>query len=143
MTAVNPITQFQKANDGKIKSDLAQVQRALESYYEDNGRYPASVDNRIQTIANPNEGNEWGNPWTPYMEFLPKSPGYPARTYIYFVPETGQSYFLYANLERGTFDEKACNNGEVCESIVTNGITNGCGGEKGCNYGVTSPNVNP
>lgn len=143
MTAVNPIAQFQKANDGKIKQDLAQIQRALESYYGDNGRYPASPDYELQTIADPNVGNSWGDPWTPYMDFLPKSPGYPNRTYVYFATNDGQTYFLYANLERGVYDSSSCNGGDVCQSFTQNGITQSCGGEKGCNYAVTSPNVNP
>jgi len=150
LTVLNPIAQFQKANDGKIKSDLAQIQRAMESYYQDTGRYPnfaTGTDGKqyeIQTIADPNVGNAWGDPWTPYMDFLPKSPGYPARTYVYYSTDNGQSYYLYANLERGVYDSQACNKGNACESLSSNGIPdNQCGGTGGCNYGVASPNVNP
>ncbi|OGH07960.1 MAG: hypothetical protein A2W22_06860 [Candidatus Levybacteria bacterium RBG_16_35_11] len=144
MTAVNPIAQFQKANDGRIKSDLAQLQRALESYYEDNGRYPTSVDFEIQTIADPGVGNNWGDPWTPYMDFLPKSPG--SRTYAYFATDDGQSYFLYANLERGAYDPQACKGvNNVCDGSNQEAggpsLESACGGI--CNYGVTSPNENP
>ena len=32
--------QFKKADDTKRKSDLAQIQRALEAYYQDFGMYP-------------------------------------------------------------------------------------------------------
>ncbi|OGH09981.1 MAG: hypothetical protein A2152_03445 [Candidatus Levybacteria bacterium RBG_16_35_6] len=138
MTSINPMAQFQKANDGRIKSDLAQLQRVLESYYEDVGRYPASPDYEIQTIADPSTGNAWGDPWSPYMDFLPKSPGYPNRTYVYYSPD-GQTYYLYANLERGTIDPKACNGGNRCDNAPADA---NCGGT-GCNYGVSSPNVNP
>jgi len=143
LTALDPMTQFKKASDGKIKSDLAQMQRAFESYYEDNGRYPVSIDNKIENLASGSPIN-WGDPWTPYMDFLPKSPGDPDRTYIYFANSDGQTYFLYANLERGAYDSQSCNGGETCASIVTNGISGTCGQENGgCNYAVTSSNVNP
>src|SRR5260221_2944819 len=40
IAALNPLDQFRKARDSERKSDLAQMQRVLEQYYQDNGRYP-------------------------------------------------------------------------------------------------------
>jgi prepilin-type N-terminal cleavage/methylation domain-containing protein len=42
LTVLDPIAQFQKANDAKIKSDLSQIQKGLENYYNDNNVYPDS-----------------------------------------------------------------------------------------------------
>src|SRR5258708_13026190 len=37
---LNPVAQFQKANDAKRKSDLTQIQKALETYFNDYEKYP-------------------------------------------------------------------------------------------------------
>ena len=39
----NYITSLQKGRDAKRKNDLAQIQRALETYYEDNKAYPTGA----------------------------------------------------------------------------------------------------
>lgn len=143
IVAIDPLTQFHKATDAKIKSDLAQVQRALESSYDDNGIYPpSSNDYKIENTIT-NKTMEWGDNWSPYMNFLPTPPG--SSKYIYFSPD-GQSYFLYANLEIGS-DAKSCGGpcsgaGSYEDAPVT---TSACGTGAGlvCNYGVTSPNVGP
>jgi type II secretory pathway pseudopilin PulG len=44
MATLDPISQFQKSSDARKKSDLSQIQKALEVYYEDAGRYPANPD---------------------------------------------------------------------------------------------------
>ena len=60
ITLINPLAQFQRTRDTQRKNDLAQIQRALEQYYNDFNYYPSSgppnyyVDNR-----------DWGTPWTP------------------------------------------------------------------------------
>jgi len=136
IAAMDPLAQFQKANDAKVKSDLAQVQRALESYYDDNGTYPpSSADYKIENVfvAN-NPAINWGASFTPYMNFLPVPPG--SSKYVYY-SQNGQAYFLYANLQRGANDPQVCRGGSACTN-VPNGVT--CGGV--CNYGVSSPNVN-
>ena len=139
VAAMDPIGQFQKANDAKIKADLSQIQKALEQYYEDNGKYPAS-DNNLIKKAN-GDPVAWGAVWDPYMNILPKSP-YSASKYAYYSPlnSSGQTYYLYASLERKA-DPDLCNtNGDVCGSIAADmGVL--CG--KVCNYGVSSQNVSP
>ena len=35
IAVINPLEQFNKAQDAKRKADLAQIQRALEVYYQD------------------------------------------------------------------------------------------------------------
>ena len=137
MAVANPSQQVLKANDGRRKADLTQIQRGLEGYYQDNGRYPQATSNKISTPA----VIEWGASWQPYMNVLPKDPHSP-RTYVYYVSSDGQSYLLYASLERGTVDPQACNGGAACTSLSTYGIAaTACGGT--CNYAVASADINP
>lgn len=129
---INPTAQIAKSNDAKRKSDLAQMQRALEVYYQDKGSYPVSIVN-------------WGASWNPYMVKLPKDP-VATNTYVYVSPNSGacvnnQCYYIYANLQQAR-DPQACNGGVACSSLATNGIANNACGRV-CNYGVSSPNVSP
>lgn len=150
ITVLNPLEQFQKARDAQRKSDLSQVQKALEQYYQDTGSYPLAT-NAYQIIGLNSGTIGWGmanaNNW-PYMNQLPKDPD-SSRTYVYY--STGQSYWLYASLERGGKDPQACNSGNACSSIQS-----GSGGfptahkcsptvstSVTCNYGVSSPNTSP
>lgn len=142
--ALNPFSQFQKANDSKRKTDLAQVQRALETYYQDNGKYPphSAVTPPLYRIVRLDLTTaDWGTQWQPYMNLLPKDP-VGSDNYVYY--STGQSYYLYATLDRGTSDPQICKNlvNKECPSIAGNGIpANSCGGP--CNFAATSPNVAP
>ncbi len=147
ITALDPTTQFEKSQDARKKSDLNQIQKALESYYEDHGRYPGMVNESgvyyIESVSSEGEAVHWGDSWQPYMNVLPSSPD--STFYIYYVDEDvgGQAYYLYANLSRGEKDPQVCNtDGSPCQSALDFGISTACGGD-GCNYGVTSPNVNP
>jgi len=141
--AINPIAQLQKSNDAKRKADLESLQHALELYYQDKGSYPASsasfqIQSGTTTLA-------WGSSWQPYMTTLPKDPT-AANSYIYYAPASanGQTYYLYANLQRGANDPQACNKGNACSSIGSGAgfpSAKACGGT--CNYGVSSSNVSP
>jgi prepilin-type N-terminal cleavage/methylation domain-containing protein len=136
-TALNPIEQFKKAQDSKRKSDLSQIQKALEGYYQDYHRYPPASANKI---APGNVAINWGQSWQPYIDVLPIDPK-TAKNYAYWVdePSIGQSYRLYASLDR-TNDIYACTGGVggACPNLPP-GVT--CGGI--CNYGISSPNVSP
>ena len=141
LAVLDPASQFQKANDIRRKSDLSQIQKALEIYYDDNGRYPshfAAADYRIKGL----DGIviNWGSSWQPYMDILPKDPK-SSKSYVYYAVSDGQSYFLYASLDRGT-DPGACNSEDACVSLSFNGISDSACG-KICNFGVSSPNVSP
>ncbi|MBF8249684.1 MAG: putative General secretion pathway protein GspG [Candidatus Levybacteria bacterium] len=126
---VDPVAQIQKANDSRRKTDLNQIQKAFEVYYQDYGKYP---DSSGYIIA----GKTWGSPWTPYMGNLPEDPS-SSKNYAY-VMSNGQSYYLYASLDRGASDPQACNGGSPCANA---GLAS-CGSGT-CNYGVSSPNVSP
>ena len=145
LVAINPLVQFQKADDLRRKADLSQIQKALETYYQDNGSYPlSSVISPLYKITVPGQQTptiiDWGHQWQPYMNLVPKDPG-ASKNYVYY--STGQSYYLYASLDRGNKDPQSCQNlnanGE-CQNVP--GV-NLCGTGAKCNYGATSPNVNP
>lgn len=138
LTIFNPFDQIRKSQDVTRKSDLAQIQKSLESYYQDTGRYPPStVDYRISANGQP---VNWGGAWAPYMAKLPADPD-TAKKYIYYVPDaSGQTYYLYASLSKSN-DKQACNNGNACVTVTSGPGENACGGV--CNFGLTSPNVTP
>jgi general secretion pathway protein G len=142
LVAIDPIGQLQKSHDARIKTDLETIQRALELYYQDNGKYPTSsatfqITSGATTVA-------WGSAWQPYIAKLPKDVVL-TNTYAYYSPASanGQTYYLYANLQRGGKDPQACNKGNACSSIGSAGFPSAksCGGT--CNYGVSSSNVSP
>lgn len=149
ISVVNPVAQFQKAQDAQRKSDLSQIQKALETFYQDYGKYPDMVDNKIRrSDGSACSGNacaaDWGSSlWAPYMSTLPKDPS-SSKNYVYYIPpdSNGQTYYIYASLDREKQDLQACfSNGSPCSSAVTYGVTTACGGN--CNYGVSTPNVSP
>jgi type II secretion system protein G len=150
IVALNPIAQFQKGNDVRRKSDLAQIQRALEIYYQDYGAYPDQSGYNLDPITSApgvtpviKTPKAWGSNWQPYMNVLPQDPSSTSKQYVYY--STGQSYYIYASLDRGGSDSQACNKGNACSSIKTNGITSPCGSSVAmvCNYGVSSADVMP
>ena len=157
LAALNPLQQFAKARDATRKSDLAQIQRALEQYYQDHGSYPASND--VAHTINDFNGNSvaWGGSagWPPYMNVVPKDVA-SDRTYVYYSTGTHQMYQLYASLELGPNDPQTCkatvsNCKKNPDSIiyctcgnVPAGVQCGANGVgHPCNFGVNSPNTTP
>ena len=142
---INPFQKIGQAQDAKRKSDLAQLKRALEIYYQDNGKYPASSGS--YKITDGAEKN-WGAPWSPYMSILPQDPT-SGNTYAYYTPNIGscanyQCYYIYANLQRGGNDPQACySTGAACANAAANSFGASCGGGATCNYGLSSPNTTP
>lgn len=134
---LNPSEQFKKANDSRKKSDLSQVAKALEGYYEDNGSYPLSSAGKI---VDQGAAKEWGDSWQPYMNLLPKPP-----SGRYFYVSTEDSYYLYANLERKDsslcFPEAVPPAQTACTGSGVD-LSMNCG-DIPCNYGISSPNVSP
>lgn len=148
---INPVSQFEKARDAQRKSDLTQIQKELEQYYQDTGHYPSST-NTFQIIGINGGTISFGTSNTsnwPYANQLPQDPNVNSRTYVYY--STGQSYWLYASLERGGNDPQACNSGSACTTMLAGGsgfpTAHDCSPTKAiditCNYGVSSPNTTP
>lgn len=115
MTLIDPVAQFRKSNDARRKSDLGQIQKVLEAYYNDNGRYPSSsgyngwwsdcvgaggsggtadVSYRIMRISEGSGCLEWGQEWTEYNTTVPKDPTYSSRKYVYWSPPIPGSDFF-------------------------------------------------
>lgn len=153
LTIVNPLQQFQKANDTRRKEDLAQVQRGLEQYYQDNGAYPTGTAD--YQLTNPElTPIPWGSSWSPYMNVVPKDPDN-NRSYKYV--STGQKYWIYASLERGGIDLQACKNTDSacssaplstscqCDGVPTSTYCSppNSGIANVCDYGISSPNTTP
>ncbi len=137
IVALNPVAQFEKANDVRKKSDLAQIQRALESYYQDNNRYPTST---LTSTTPPYQisGVAWGKSWQPYMTILPQDPDL-SKHYVYY--SNGQKYYIYASLDRGSNDAQACK-GDLCTGSGIDMTQKPCGSGP-CDFGVSSPDVSP
>lgn len=143
MTVLNPIEQIQKGADAKRKADLANIQKALELYYNDNGFYPdhSPTGNNWEIINTGNQRVAWGTgSFSPYM---PKIPGDPSQDKHYAYYSDGESYWLFASLDRWKNDESVCNPGQVTETScsIAEGRSMSCGAGGRCNYGVSSPNV--
>ncbi len=135
--------QFNKAQDSKRKSDLAQIQRGLETYYQDCHRYPPAIQNQITSDCTGSIAVTWGSSWRPYMDVLPTDPA-SGKKYVYWVDESngGQAYAVYSFLARASIDTQACNGTFGCEGANSKGLL--CGGAGViCAYGVSSPNISP
>ena len=108
-----------KGRDTQRKSDLSQIQKALEMYYNDKGAYPTSI---------PARGNEWRDASVTggalYMKSVPGDP----KGGDYCYESDGTYYKLYAKLEN-TRDPKI--------------ITPSSSACSGYNYGVSSSNTTP
>src|SRR3989344_8194999 len=107
-----------KARDVKRRTDLAQISKALELYYNDNNdRYPgsggATSPNNVWTNSNDSSWNTLTTSLQPYISKLPHDPkesasGYPGDgvySYAYYSDPGGsygcqnQQYLLTATLE--------------------------------------------
>jgi type II secretion system protein G len=114
-----------RANNGKRKTDLLQLSKALEMYANDYG-YPAADAGRIAGCSTTAEACPWGTQWSRivgdtsavYMQRLPKDPG--NGSYCY--EKTAKGYKLFAILE-GEDAEKltslvSCNNQTIYNYVV-------------------------
>ena len=125
-------TSQMKSRDAKRKSDLEQVQRALEMYMNDYGTYPAAQAGEIN-------GFSWGDEMkdadgTVYMKILPEdSRGDPEYCYLTAVAAPYTYYQLYAKLENT--QDPACLGGNCATARAC--------GPGTYNYGVASSNITP
>lgn len=139
----NVINSLQKGRDARRKNDLAQVQRALEMYYEDVKMYPS---------ATPPFGSQFCNGSVPcpttakvYMRRLPADPnaGY---SYNYVADPNGQYYYLFSCIENYWNDQGAgVSNGGFCPGPYPTpcGTAPTCGGCGTCKFYIASPNAVP
>lgn len=127
-------TSLIKARDSQRKSDLSNVSRALEMYYNDQGKYPES--DSYGRIVVESDGSEVSLDWSSsfevsisgqiivYMKVLPQDPG-SDQEYCY--ESTAGEYGLFAILENE--EDK-----EYHDSYT-------CAGDNQYTYGITSSNA--
>ena len=140
IVAVSSFTSTQRqARDARRKSDLVQVSKAVELYYNDYGVYPNDSNGKIAGCGNNGTtACEWNAPFedanTVYMQKLPteKTSGH---AYIYVASADQLKFQLFARLEYdkdpvADFD----NDGTPDEYGVS------CGSQN-CNFAITSPNT--
>lgn len=136
-----------KSRDSRRKSDLHQIMIALETYFNDKGRYPSdSADGKIMGCGT---GDSQECPWggqfsdangTIYMVTLPDDPGLGKR---YFYDVSGAlrtTYQLYARLENKE-DISVAKSGSDPGKYVNVFCDDGSSIE--CNYGIASTNTTP
>ncbi len=132
------LRSLQRARDSQRKADLAQVQRALEAYFNDRGKYPSSSsDGKIMGCGSAGTSVcDWGSYFgisetqPTYMQKLPVDPKTASgQTYVY-QSSGGVDYRLYAKLEN-----------EDDPQIISTTVS--CGTGVNCNYGVSSTNTSP
>lgn len=129
------ITSQIKARDSQRKSDLANIARSLEMYYNDKGRYPPASGGLINGI-------EWGGEFADdtvaggavYMVKLPSDPG--AHAYYYTIETNGTAFRVYALLENTKDREVPLDE----DGLPTTYAGTTCGTDP-CNYGISSTNV--
>jgi len=138
-----------KARDARRKSDLENVARALEMYYNDNGVYPSgNVDGQIVVGVTEFQWGEdtFSNAGATYMEKLPKDDRF---GYFYQPTSDHKGYRLFARLENRE-DQKAARTTDAiplpAEYVITADAEDGAitvkdtSCKSGCNYGITSTN---
>lgn len=130
---LNPIAQYNKAKDSQREHDLAQIQRALDSYTNDTHCYPTTLT----------FGSKWSVNGQVYMEKVPQDPNCSSsgdNCYVYETDGTScpQWNVLYAALKGSADLSHACplttrNGSTTCLPI---GYTT-----SGYNYCVTSGDI--
>jgi general secretion pathway protein G len=111
---INPVQQFKKARDAQRKSDLRQLQAALELYRADNAAYPAALPACNASFT--------GTNGAVYLQKVPCDPKNTATMYKYALSGT-TGYTLYGCLEntndtQGTVNATDCPGG--LKFVVTN-----------------------
>lgn len=145
----NYVSSQKKGRDAQRKSDLKQLQNALEAYANDhNGMYPnATTDGEIAACPAPSDGGlsgdacDWGSGefkmtnGSTYMKQMVKDPA-EGKNYYYVVTSGNIGYKLYACLEN---DQDMDYN----SSGFTGTNCGNCGSSSLCTYGVASSNEIP
>jgi type II secretion system protein G len=104
MLMVNFIGQRERVRDGRRKSDLRQIQAALEFYRSDNGSYPAST---VFTV--PGCDHSFQNPPANNVTYMAKIPCDPSTETLYNYAPNGvgnSGYSITACLENVNDSEK-------------------------------------
>lgn len=134
----NFVSSRQKARDSERKSDLKQMANMLEVYYNDFGKYPLSLNGKMQPAWSSvavNWGASFASTNVTYMSMLPTDPS-SDRFYLYESDAIGSFYRIYTSLEN-TADAQLANFAVVVARKKVCGVNS----NMICNYNVTSTNV--
>ncbi len=135
-------TVQQKSRDSRRKQDLANISKALDTYYNDYGIYPDDTGGYILGCGiNGAEVCNWGDPWqddngTLYISSLPQDPA--SNQHYYYDQVDDHSYYLFARLEN-ELDGDAAVNGIGEPSFYSGYFCDGA--SLGCNYVIMSTNL--
>lgn len=103
MMVLNPTEKINQSKDGVRKSDIRQIQAALEMYRSDKGSYPGSA-------ACGSQIDDGGSPAVVYMKKVPCDPVGVSQPYAYTPDGGGSGYTLRACLQNlGDPDKDASN----------------------------------
>ena len=144
-------TSFQnsqkKGRDGRRKNDLRQVSLALETYYNDYGKYPTgdSTTGKIKGCGDPSSPTpcDWGSILkftlpigTNYPTYMIKLPKDPKGNWYYFYKSSGSNTFqLYAGLENSDDPDYVSAGFGTTPPTCSTGLV--------CTYGISSSNATP
>lgn len=157
-----------KARDARRKSDIESFARALEMFYNDNGRYPiiTSADDMGTAYDGLTSGIIWGKEWTvsdgtTYMTKIPTDPKYTNYRYNPLRVDNGvategtaankaNGYWIFAHLENEE-DAVAARIGTAPARYVSGSshpglstpVTATSCASQGCNYLFKSSNAPP
>jgi len=146
-------TTLKRGRDTKRKADLNQLQKVLETYYEETHAYPVAADVADGTLSIfdkkicSKDLTSPGNPTIvaltipcPFTTLMIKTPTDPSSIYTYkYVPAAdGSSYYLYSYLENdqdtgNTISKTGFNTSTLCSNTGDGTIY--------CRYYVSSPNA--
>lgn len=122
MVVTNFTSAQKKARDAQRKSDLRQIQSALEIYRSDIGSYldASSLANCPASGTKTSLGNS--NCTVTYMQTVPTDPKNTGQyIYTYSTSDSGRTYSLFACLENVNDGQKdAANNTTYCTGETTN-----------------------
>lgn len=113
------LNQIKKGFDARRKKTLNQMRTALEDYYSDNNRYPASLS--------------CGQNLSPWMKEVPCEPD---GTDYYYETDEITWFRIYTKLENEA-DPSIEKVG--CDKVPPNG--SGCPGNSAYNYGISGGNI--
>lgn len=110
-------SSLMKGRDAQRKHDLGQIQKALEMYLNDHGRYIAGLPAAAAPLLDPD------NNQTIYMKSVPQGPK--GDDYCYETDATGTYYRIYAKLENVN-DQGIIKSGCVAGGLCSCADAGGC-----------------
>jgi len=128
------MNSIKSGKDARRKTDLASIQKALETYYQDNNAYPVPIGTAV-----PNTGGAFCHPLgcatVTYLQTLPNDQGGTPYYYVSTGPSY-QSYQLYSCIE---------NTNDSGPGVKQSGYGISCGAGRcnPCRFGISSTNTTP